>query len=234
MSGNEEVDSLRDSCDETDSLNVTVESNDGYCTFQLLKERSECRNYSIKSLLHGLKQLGKFIKQVNQIHCCATPGCKGVLSPIDVRSVGLGGTLSSSYACNSCASQWSLFETSSKYKLSDATKINVAAQVAFIIAGCTHVTYYKVLKHALGIEELVGQPFTRPLRECTLLKKWSTKCAMMQRTTSDAWTKINLMVHGVMLSHLLMSRGHHATSAFKTTTMELFTISNSVRKAQIN
>ena len=70
-----------------------------------------------------LKQLGEFIKQVNQICCCTTPGCKGALSPVDVRSVGLGGALSISYACNGCASQWALFKTSSKYKLSDATEL---------------------------------------------------------------------------------------------------------------
>ena len=99
-----------------------------------------------------LKQLDKFIKQVNHIRCCATPGCKVALSPIDVKCVGLGGALSITYACNGCASQWALFKILSKYKLSDATEISVAAQVAFIIAGCTHMTYCKVLKHALGIE----------------------------------------------------------------------------------
>ena len=44
-----------------------------------------------------------------------------------------------------------LFETS-KYELGCATEISIAVQVAFIIAGCTHVTYYEVLKHAFGIE----------------------------------------------------------------------------------
>ena len=97
-----------------------------------------------------LNQLDKFIKQVNQIRYCATPGCKGALSPI---SLGLGGAVSDTYACNGCASQWALFETSSKYELGTTTEIGIATQVAFIyiIAGCTHITYCKVLKHALGI-----------------------------------------------------------------------------------
>ena len=51
-----------------------------------------------------LNQLDKFIKQINQIRCCATPGCKGALSPINMKSVGLGGAVSVTYACNGCAS----------------------------------------------------------------------------------------------------------------------------------
>ena len=85
-----------------------------------------------------LKQLNKFIKQVNQVRCCATPGCKSALCPVHVKSIGLGGAFSIISACNGCASQWALFETLSKYKLGCATKISIAAQVAFIIAGCTH------------------------------------------------------------------------------------------------
>ena len=123
------------------------------CIFQPLKER--IANASIipsNICFMDLKQLDKFIKRVNQIRGCATPGCKGALCPIHVKSLGLGGALSITYACNGCANQWALFETSSKYELDCATEISVAAQVAFIIAGCTHMTYYKVLKHALGIE----------------------------------------------------------------------------------
>ena len=95
--------------------------------------------------------MDKFIKQVNQICCHATPSCKGTLSPINVKSKGLGGAVSITYASNGCASQWALFETS-KYEFGDATEISVATQVAFIIAGCTHMTYHKTLKHTLGIE----------------------------------------------------------------------------------
>ena len=77
-----------------------------------------------------LNQLDKFIKQVNQIRCCTTPGCKGALSPINVKSVRLGGAISVTYACNGCANQWALFETSSKYKLGHATEISIATQIA--------------------------------------------------------------------------------------------------------
>ena len=34
----------------------------------------------------------------------------------------------------------------------DTTEVGVAVQVAFIIAGCTHSTYYRVLQHGLRME----------------------------------------------------------------------------------
>ena len=43
------------------------------------------------------------------------------------------------------------FETSSKNGLYNAND-SMSVQVAFIVAGCTHTTYYKTLKHALGID----------------------------------------------------------------------------------
>ena len=101
--------------EETDSLNVTVESNDGslYIPTPQRKVRKSIESTSIipsSISFMDLKQLNKFIKQVNQIRC-ATPGCKGALCPIHVKSRGLGGALSITYACNGCASQWALFET---------------------------------------------------------------------------------------------------------------------------
>ena len=148
------------SSDEETDHNVTVESNDGslYIPTPQRKVKESIKNVSIAPsnvCFMDLNQLDKFIEQVNQIHCCATPGCKGALSPI---SLGLGGAVSVTYACNGCASQ---FETSSKYELGTTTEIGIATQVAFIyiIAGCTHLTYYKVLKHALGIEAVTSQTF---------------------------------------------------------------------------
>ena len=76
-----------DSDEETDSLNVTVESNDGslYIPIPKRKVRESIENMSIipsNICFMDLKQLSKFIKEVNQIRYCATPGCKGALSPI--------------------------------------------------------------------------------------------------------------------------------------------------------
>ena len=39
------------------------------------------------------------------------------------------------------------------------TKIGTAVQVAFIVAGCTHATYYKVLRYALGIDAVGANAF---------------------------------------------------------------------------
>ena len=99
-----------------------------------------------------LSQLDKFVEQLNSIRRCITPECNGILIPVHVRSTGLGGALSVSYTCNGCAAHSALFETSSKYELSNTSEISVAVQVAFIVAGCTHATYFKTLKHALGID----------------------------------------------------------------------------------
>ena len=52
-----------------------------------------------------LNQFDKFIKQVK--YCC-TPGCKGVLTPVYVKSVGLGGTISINCTCGN---QGAIFET---------------------------------------------------------------------------------------------------------------------------
>ena len=64
-----------------------------------------------------LTQLEKFMKQVHEMRVCGTPGCKGNLTPISVKSIRLGGAVSISYVCNGCGSRMAFFETSSKYEL---------------------------------------------------------------------------------------------------------------------
>ena len=179
--------------EETDSLNVTVESNDGSLSIpnpqRKVKER--IKNMSVvpsNVCFMDLNQLDKFIKQVNQICCCATPGCKGALSPIKVRSVELGGAVSISYTCSGCASQWALFETSSTYELGATTEISIAAQVAFIIAGCTHITYYKVLKHALGIEAVTLRTF-----QSTIKRMYPIVVGMVDRMCEEAKCEMRRM-----------------------------------------
>ena len=208
--------------EETDSLNVTVESNDGslYVPTPQRKVRNRIKNIEIvpsNVCFMDLIQLDKFIKQVNQIRCCATPGCKGALSPINVKSEGLGGAVSITYACNGCASEWALFETSSRYELGDATEISIATQVAFIIAGCTHVTYYKTLKHALGIEAVSWPTF-----QSTIELMYPVVKEMVDRMCDDAkddmrrleqselgsWSRAVMSADGTW-----MTRGHHSKNA---------------------
>ena len=69
-----------------------------------------------------------------------------------MNSVGQGGAITIRYTCNGCVSQTAVLEMSSKYELGNTNKVSIAVRVAFIIVGYTHVTYYKVLKRALGID----------------------------------------------------------------------------------
>ena len=38
-------------------------------------------------------------------------------------------------------------------------------QVAFIVAGCTHTTYYKTLKHALGVDAVQWTTFQSTIKQ---------------------------------------------------------------------
>ena len=67
--------------------------------------------------------------------------------PSHVKSVGLGGALCIAYACNGCASQWALFETSSKYELGCATKMTLITnlpclpKISAYAQDCTQVLF---------------------------------------------------------------------------------------------
>ena len=119
-----------------------------------------------------LTQLDKFMKQLNQMRNCATPGCKGELTPVHVKSAGLGGAVSIGYTCNGCVSQTTLLETSAKYELTSISEISIAVQVAFIVVGCT---YYKTLKPALGIDAVEWHQF-----QSTIALLWLIQCVRKQ------------------------------------------------------
>ena len=83
--------------EETDGLNVTMESINGslYVPTPQRKVRVYKKTEIVPSnvcfmdlIQLDLIQLDRFIKQVNQIRCCATPGCKGALSAIHVKARG--------------------------------------------------------------------------------------------------------------------------------------------------
>ena len=59
-----------------------------------------------------LSELDEFVKAINTVQGCKTAGCEGELAPVQVRSIRLGGALSVAYACNGCALQCVVFETS--------------------------------------------------------------------------------------------------------------------------
>ena len=62
---------------------------------------------------------------------------------------GLGGAVKIHYTCDGCGISSPCFECSLK---SDTSEIGAAIQVAFIISGCMHATYYKALKLSLGLD----------------------------------------------------------------------------------
>ena len=111
-----------------------------------------------------LTKFDEFMKQLNHIRACsATPGCNGKLIPVHVNA-GKGGTITIRYACDGCVGREAVLETSSRYDPGNMSEVGMAVQVAFLIAGCTHITYFKVLKHALGINAVDGFDFQKTLR----------------------------------------------------------------------
>ena len=112
-----------------------------------------------KVCLMDLTQLDNFVKQLNSMRMCATQGCMGELTPVKVSTFGLGGAVSIKYNYNVCDKQEAHFETSSKSELYNTSFISISVQVAFIVAGCTHTTNYKTLKHALGIDAVQWTTF---------------------------------------------------------------------------
>ena len=94
-----------------------------------------------------MSQLGNFVSMVNQIRSCTTPGCKVNLAPVAFNCHRLGGAITVRYSCDVCNLKGATFEAHSKCKtvLAGSNTISVSLQVAFIIAGSTHVTYCKTL-----------------------------------------------------------------------------------------
>ena len=106
-----------------------------------------------------VKQLEAFIQRVNSCRRCVTPGCSGILVPSSVKKSGLGGAISVTFSCSGCLLHHIPFESSVKSQSFSTTKVGAAVQVAFIVAGCTHATYSRALKHALGIDAIGADTF---------------------------------------------------------------------------
>ena len=58
-----------------------------------------------KVCLMDQTQLDNFRKQLNSMQMCATQGCMGELTPVEVSTFGLVGTVSIKYNCNGCGKQ---------------------------------------------------------------------------------------------------------------------------------
>ena len=87
-----------------------------------------------------LKQIEKFVEHLNHMRGCKTSGCKGRLVPLEAVTRGMVGTATVSYMCDGCRCILELKTFRENTTLAN-NDINLAAQVAFIMAGCTYTVY---------------------------------------------------------------------------------------------
>ena len=63
-------------------------------------------------------------------------------------------------SCSGCGDHQLNFNSSANVTLSKRTAVSLALQVAFVIAGCAHAQYAKVLKQCLGMSSVSIQVFS--------------------------------------------------------------------------
>ena len=162
-----------------------------------------------------LKQLNTFIQLLNASRRCVTPGCSGILIPSSVKMSGLGGAISITFSCNGCLMHHIPFESSLKFK--GTTKIGTAVQVAFIVAGCTHATYCKVLRYALGIDAVGANAFMSTIVKMypivkqlvdDMCEEAKNDMKAMDQTQLGSWSRAVTSADGTW-----MTRGYHSKNA---------------------
>lgn len=180
--------------------------------------KAELRSVAVphKLCFMDLVQVDQFVKQMNQIRSCNTPGCRGSLVPVSVRLVGLGGTVSLSYACDGCASKWAVLGSTTGC-LQSCTETSMAIQVAFIVAGCTHATYCKALQHALGMHTVSAATFTDTIKKMHpivegMVKEWceeaKNEMKAMDQAKLGSWKRAVTTADGTW-----QTRGYHSKNA---------------------
>ena len=154
-----------------------------------------------------------FIDQVNSSRTCVTPGCKGNWVPVVITSKGLGGALSVTYRCDGCRIQGARFDTSYQ-QTGHTSEISEAVKVAFIVSGCTHTTYCKVLQHALGMNAIYAPSFINTIRKMYPIVE--TMVDDMCEEAMEAMKKMDQKVLGswsravTTADGCWMTRGHHS------------------------
>ena len=151
---------VNESCEEDVSLDDSIYMPTPEPHLQIKLNRVESR----KVAFMDTAELDRFITVINEIRGCKTPNYKGKLIPVEVKSTGLGGALDIMYViCDGCQLRGANFTTCAMSKLINHSEISLCVQVAFIIAGCTHATYYKTLQHSLGIAAVSMPVFMRTI-----------------------------------------------------------------------
>ena len=162
---------------------------------KVLWERWVCVKVPIpdKMCFLELKQLESFVELLNSVRCCVTPGCSGALVPSAIKSIGLGGAISITFSCNHCLMHHIPFESS--VKCGGTTEVAIAVQVAFLVAGCTHRTYYKALKLALGIDAVCPRVFMS-----TIVKMYPVMKQMVDEKCEEAKSDMKSMEQALVPS----------------------------------
>ena len=104
-------------------------------------------------------QLQAFIDQVNETTLCYSPQCTGKLVPVNIKHVGLGGSVMVKFSCTGCAERMLNLASSNDIAFSRRMVCSLALQVAFIAGGCMHSQYNKILKQHLGMSAVNATTF---------------------------------------------------------------------------
>ena len=132
--------------------------------------------------------------------------------PVSVLGNALGGALSITYVCDGCRLKGARLDTS--YLEGNTTQISRAVQVAFILSGCTHATYYKTLRHALGINAVEPAAFMNTIKTMYPVVKTMvdetcegamTAMKQMDQTQLGSWSRAVTTADGTW-----MTRGYHS------------------------
>ena len=183
-----------------------------------VKEAKTLTPYSVPHhcLFVDTRQLEHFVEQLNDTMGCKTAGCQGKLVVRDVTTRGMGGTATVVCMCTGCRTMLE-FPTSSRNTTLAKNDIKLAAQVAFLAAGCTYETYAKVLKHVLGIKVVSHSEFIKtigtlhPIVEKMVNELCEGEKNRMKDMNDDelgSWKRAVTCADGVW-----MTRGFHSQNA---------------------
>ena len=162
-----------------------------------------------------LKQIEKFVDHLNDTRGCKTSGCKGRLVPLEVVTRGMGGTATVAYICDGCRCILELKVSSENTTLAN-NDINLAAQVAFITAGCNYTTYCKALQ-LLGIKPVSSNYFMmtiethHPIVEDLvndMCEREKQRMKNMNQEELGSWSRAVTCADGTW-----MTRGFHSKNA---------------------
>ena len=126
--------------------------------------QAEIPGVSNGAFMGQTSQLQAFVDQINKTSKCATPGCNGILKPVTIDLVGLGGAVEIHYSCTGCVHRHVQFDSSAFHEASQQTVLSLMLQVAFVAAGCRYGQYKKVLAHSLGMYAIRPERFYETLK----------------------------------------------------------------------